>query len=358
MQQQQQQRKYEMNPQSFDMNNMNANMGQTMCMNNNSNHNNNNNNNNNFKNMNDAFMNSILHELKSIKINDSSNETSFSDKRICGTERAIVKSNEYNKLTNGHGKHSSAATNMSSMNQWTSPQSPNSSIKSLYHKSDSYSTSKESLWASTQSSPNSAQREQLKNQFKKSASTPANLWESPNSKMSQATLMIKNDSNSSVWCTPPQIQSPAVSNGQNYWDCSSTSSILNRSADSFSSDSGISLLRPQDLSPNDIWSNTPKNLSIKTDTNGSMWSNTSPIGKIEPIMYTSTPLKSTAPLDNVHHIDRPTMNGMNGMNGMNVAVSRPLTSASATPTSTTNPASSSCLQLFSDDFINYLNMIN
>lgn len=307
--------------------------------------------------MNDTFMNSILHELKAIKLNDSCTET-YVDKRLMnGGERAIVKSNDFNKQANSAvGKSPSTAT-LSSSNQWasSSSQSPNVSIKSLYHKSDSYSTSKESLWASTQSSPNSAQREQLKHQFKKSTSTPANLWESPNSKMCQATLMIKNDSNSSVWYTPPQIQSPAVSSGQSYWDCSSSSSILNRSADSYSSD-GVSLLRPQDLSPNDIWSNTAQkmpngnNLCIKTDTNVSMWSNMSPIGKIEPT-YTSTPLKSASSLDKGP--SKPNVSQMNN------AISQHFTNASTTTSATAiNPASSSCLQLFSDDFMNYLNMIN
>lgn len=291
------------------------------------------------KSMNDSMTNSLLHDLKSIKLSESNVECVMDKYKSMHTERAIVKSNDFNKQNH-------TALNKMPYNQWMPSQSPDPLNKSFNYKTDS----KEVLWTSTQSSPNSTQREQLKNQFKKSTSTPSNLWESPNLKLSQSALMIKNDSSSSVWYTPPQIQSPAISSGQSIWD-SPTSSILNHSVESFSSDCA-GLLRPQDLSPNDIWSNTSKLQSsssngfntFKADT--SVWSNASPIGnKIESNIFTSTPFKSSA---------------FDGQKDFNKKIAKPIipTPSNVNVNHETNPASSSCLQLFSDDFMNYLNMIN
>lgn len=302
----------------------------------------------------DSFMNTILHELKSVKLNESIAGDHLYEKQRSHTERAIVKSNDFSKQPNAYTNNTNLS-GKSTLNQWMPPHHIDTSLKSNYHRSDGYSTSKESVWASTQSSPNSTQREQSKNQFKKSTSTPANLWETPNSKLSQATLMMKNDSSSTVWFTPPQMQSPAMANGQSFWDnaggmgsasntTATTSSILNRSAESFSPD--VSLLRPQDLSPMDIWSSTPKmlppstnttgynGLKATTDTNTSIWRNPSPIGgKLESNVFTSTPYKQST-LDPMNECNKTVNNAGN------------------------NSASSACLQLFADDFVNYLNMIN
>lgn len=283
------------------------------------------------KSMNDSLASSILHDLKSMKLNDT-NESMMDKYKSVQMERAIVKSNEFNKQNN-------SILSKLSYNQWLPSQSPDPLYKPFNYKNDS----KEVLWASTQSSPNSTQRDQMKNQFKKSTSTPSNLWESPNLKLSQSALMIKNDSSSSVWYTPPQIQSPAISTGQ-IWD-SPTSSILNHSVESFSSDCA-GLLRPQDLSPNDIWGNANKIQStsgfnsFKADS--AVWSNGSPAGKMDSNIFTSTPFKSSA---------------MNGQKEFSKKIAKP-TTPPTTANQDTNPASSSCLQLFSDDFINYLNMIN
>lgn len=286
--------------------------------------------------LNEAMASLALYDLKSMTVNDSGAENLMDKFKSFQSERAIVKSNEFSK------QNQSVLSKISS-NQWMPSSSPDPLIKPFNYKTDSYSASKEVLWTSTQSSPNSTQRDQLNNQFKKSTSTPSNLWESPSSKLSQSALMIKNDSSSSsVWYTPPQIQSPAMSSGQSIWD-SPSSSILNHSVESFSSD-GASLLRPQDLSPNDGWYSANKLQStngfnsFKADT--SVWSNTSPVGsKIESNIFTSTPYKSSAvetQKESTHKLNKPT------------------TAIHPDP----NPASSSCLQLFSDDFINYLNMIN
>lgn len=283
----------------------------------------------------------LLHDFKSIKLNDTNGIENVMDKyKSNPNERAIVKSNEFNK-------QNQLALSKLSYNQWMSSQSPDPLNKSFNYKNDS----KDGLWTSTQSSPNSTQRDQLKNQFKKSTSTPSNLWESPIAKLSpqSSSLMIKNDSSSSVWYTPPQIQSPAISSGQSIWD-SPTSSILNHSIESFSSDCA-GLLRSQDLSPNDIWSNSNNKLQTTNGFNSfkadNVWSNGSPI-KMESTIFTSTPYKSAA---------------NDSQKDFSKKIAKPMTTtitsaAANTVNADTNPASSSCLQLFSDDFMNYLNMIN
>lgn len=291
--------------------------------------------------LNDVMANLALHDLKSMTVNNSSAENLMDMYRSLQTERAIVKSNDFNK-------QNQSGMNKIASNQWMQSPSPDLLIKPFNGKTtDGYSSSssKEMLWASTQSSPISTQRDQLKNQFKKSTSTPSNLWESPNSKLSQSALMVKNDSSSSVWYTPPQIQSPAMSSGQSIWD-SPSSSILNHSVESFSSDCA-SLLRPQDLSPNDSWYSANKLHqtngfnSFKADT--SVWSNTSSaVSKADSNIFTSTPYKTSS--SSAHDAHKESTKKLNK-------------SASIINHDTT-PASSSCLQLFSDDFINYLNMIN
>lgn len=252
------------------------------------------------------------------------------------SERAIVKSNEFNKRNQSILKKNSP-------NQWLSPSSPDSTIKSFNHKSDNLNSSKDPLWTSTQSSPNSTQHEQLRGQFKKSSSTPANLWESPNLKIPHATLLIQNDSPQSVWYTPPQMQSPALSSGRNIWDSPSSSS-LNNATERFSPDS-TTFLRPQDLSPSDNWHNCNKshssNIYNTFKTNNLIWSATSPVGtKTENNIFSSTPFKS---------------NVLDTQKSCNKKMTKQIAIASD---QNLNQASSSCLQLFSDDFVNYLNMIN
>lgn len=252
------------------------------------------------------------------------------------SERAIVKSNEFNNRNQSILKKNSP-------NQWLSPSSPDSTIKSINHKNDNFNSSKDLLWTSTQSSPNSTQHEQLTGQYKKSSSTPANLWESPNMRIPHATLLIQNDSPQSVWYTPPQIQSPAISSGRNIWD-SPSSSVLNNAIERLSPDS-TTFLRPQDLSPSDNWYNCNKSHSSNVyntfNTNNPIWSATSPVGtNAENNIFSSTPFKSKI-LD--------TKKSCNKKITKQIAI---------TSDQNLNQASSSCLQLFSDDFVNYLNMIN
>lgn len=280
---------------------------------------------------------SMLRNPKPVVSIETSAEKSFMEKyKSVQSERAIVKSNDFNKRNH-------VSLRKTSSNQWLSPLSPDSMNKSFNHKKDIFNANKDSLWTSAQSSPNSTQHEQSRNQFKKSSSTPANLWESPNMKFSQATLMVNNNSTHSVWYTPPQIQSPAISSGQNIWD-SPSSSIVNNSMESFSSESAA-FLRPQDLSPGDIWYNCNKLQSSNSynafKPNASIWSTSSPVGtKVESNIFSSIPLKTTT-LDSQKSCNKKMMKQVPIATEQN-----------------TNPASSSCLQLFSDDFMNYLNMIN
>lgn len=321
------------------------------------------------KSLNDAMANLAMHDLKSMNAIDSNATDHFVDRmKSVQTERAIVKSNDFvrqpqqQQQQHHHQQNQSVFSKMAASNQWMASTSPDPLIKPFNYKADSNNASKEILWASTQSSPNSTQRDQMRSQFKKSTSTPSNLWESPTLKLSpQSTLMIRNNndsSSSSVWYTPPQIQSPAMSSGQSIWD-SPTSSILNHSIESFgSADCSASLLRPQDLSPNDGWYNSGNATKLQSantfntfKADSSVWSNapSSTVGnKMEGNIFTSTPYKSSS----------SSSSGHDGQKDASKKISTPKSTSTAIVNSDTNPASSSCLQLFSDDFINYLNMIN
>lgn len=311
------------------------------------------------KSLNEAMANLAMHDLKSMTAIDSNAADNFVDRlKTVQTERAIVKSNDFIRQQQQQlqqQQQNQLTLNKMPSNQWMPPStSPDPLMKPFNYKADSQNASKETLWASTQSSPNSTQRDQMRNQFKKSTSTPSNLWESPNLKLSpQSALMIKNgndSSSSSVWYTPPQIQSPATSSGHHsIWD-SPTSSILNNSIESFgSADCSTNLLRPQDLSPNDGWYNSGTATKLQSmnafntfKADSSVWSNTSSTvgSKNDSNIFTSTPYKSAPNTDSQKE------------------ASIKLTTKSMHANADTNPASSSCLQLFSDDFINYLNMIN
>lgn len=294
----------------------------------------------------DAFVKSIFHDIKPIKPNNNPNGKIRDEQRALNSslERALTKTNDFNAT----GNKQSNFNYTKSLSLWDSPQSPAASIKTLYHSSSSHSNSKESLWASAQSSPNSVQREQIKQQL---FSPSASLWENPTSKLSQASLMSKNDSTNSIWSTPPRMQSPPAAN-QNGWD--NSVSLLNQKTD------GLTLIRPQDLSPSDHWhssnATTQSNaITTKFDAIESKWANTMPttFNRVNPNLFTSTPIKPAT--NNLVHERKS-----NGFNcNENIDYYQPMpTSTAASASATMTPASSSCLQLFSDEFINYLNMIN
>lgn len=245
---------------------------------------------------------------------------------------------------------SSFNTPSKALSLWDQPQSPTASIKTACNSSTS---SKESLWASAQSSPNSVQRDQLKQQLFVNSS---NLWENPSSKVSQASLMSKNDSNNSIWCTPPRMHSPSTNTG---W----TNAPMNQKKDDYTND-GHALVRPQDLSPTEHhWANSScgsgaNSIKTKMDAFDSKWGNTSmeqqSFNRISANAFTSTPIKPT-----VNKLTNETSNGNGfGTNDVNSFYHSMATTSSGGTAPTATPASSSCLQLFSDEFINYLNMIN
>lgn len=312
---------------------------------------------------NESFVNSLINELKTIKL--SNNHTNINNNHLInssvdGIMPMLGESSINNKQNN------STWTKTASL--WDSPQSPNYSTNIQYHSASSHSNSKESLWASNQSSPNSAHREQLLRQHSSSSSmsSPSSLWENPSSKLSQASLMSKNDSLSSIWQTPPMTQSP-VNKISNLWDSptsfSSTvgnglfgnSNSSNCSNNSFLNlgNAGQSLLRPQDLSPTDIWSNnSTSNMPSKIkDPVGALWANPTPAPSYTKpnSMITSTPIKSQTTVSPI----KPERSPFNNLPQANSANKNGIPSAI-----TSAPASSSCMQLFSDEFINYLNMIN
>lgn len=255
------------------------------------------------------------------------------------------------------------------------PHSPTYSTNTQYHSTSSHSNSKESLWASTLSSPNSAHREQLQHpkhsslssaSSTTSSSSPSSLWENPSSKMSQASLMSKNDSLSSIWQTPPQTQSPVNNNNKiisNIWDsptAMATSPMSNNSAGSIGS-TGLNMVRSQDFVTSDIWgtnvTNNTNALVVKAkDPVGSLWAHPTPpvsantFNKMNS-MITSTPSRSQS----INHPIKSERNLNNNLPQINSTVKQ----ATQMPTNQSAAlASSSCMQLFSDEFINYLNMIN
>lgn len=271
----------------------------------------------------DTFTKSAFADLKSFK---SNNQTIIDQKSLnISLERALTKSNQFNQ----NGNQISFNSSTKALSLWDS----------AYNTSSSHSNSKESLWTSAQSSPNSVQRDQMKQQL---FSNQSSLWENPSSKLSQASLM--STSNNSIWCTPPRMHSPTgiVNNG---WDNATT--LLAQKKDDQQIDDVHSLIRPQDLSPIDRWNNGNKVIN-KIDATESKWNKNSSFNRIgNGNAFTSTPLKST--------IGKSTNDGVS-KNVFSLHDANDFYNPNAVAAVT--PASSSCMQLFSDDFMNYLNMIN
>uniref|UniRef100_A0A1B0CX80 Uncharacterized protein n=2 Tax=Lutzomyia longipalpis TaxID=7200 RepID=A0A1B0CX80_LUTLO len=217
------------------------------------------------------------------------------------------------------------------------PTSPCSttSMRNAFQQSSSHSTSsKESLWTSTQSSP---------------ISHPlgTNLWESPVSKLSQATLMSSGSSSSkdsvnSIWFTPPQIHSPnamvtSTPNGKatcDVWDVLRTPPVQKNG------DTIPRLVRPQEISNTNGWISDLSKSS--KDSVSSLW---------------ATP---TTPPANTYTgaTYAPNSSGKMLLQTDTYAAKR-LTPPTMQPLmNDSQNAANSCLQLFSDEFLNYLNMIN
>lgn len=285
------------------------------------------NNNNSFQSATETFNKQSFGDHKTFK---STNQQIIDQKSLnISLERALTKSNQFNS----NNAQMSFNSSTKALSLWDS----------AYNTSSSHSNSKESLWTSAQSSPNSVQRDQIKHQM---FSNQSNLWENPSSKLSQASLM--SNSNNSIWCTPPRMHSPTgvVSNG---WDNATT--LITHKNDEHNDDIH-SLVRPQDLSPIDRWNNGQKNLNNKIDTNETKWNKNSTFNRIgngngncNGNVFTSTPLKPTIGKSSNECIGK----NMFALNDRPDFYNNP---------NTTTPASSACMQLFSDDFMNYLNMIN
>lgn len=335
---------------------------------------------------NDTFVSSLIHELKTIKLSNNHTTTNLNNSNLInnGTDGVMPMLGESSITINKQNNSNWTTTKSTSL--WdAAPQSPTYSMNTHYHSSSSHSNSKESLWASTQSSPNSAHREQLQHQHSSSStsSTPSSLWENPSSKLSQASLMSKNDSLGSIWQTPPQTQSPDNIGNKisNLWDNqnsfgstngyggggvmigSGTNLFTNSNSYQNVQNSGHSLIRPQDLSSADIWGNNNTGMAQKPTKEpvGSLWAQPTlapiPSSAVSTFnknhtMITSTPIKSQQQMNPIKQDQRNAFNNLPHVNANaknNLSPGIPNTSA---------PASSSCLQLFSDEFINYLNMIN
>lgn len=291
-----------------------------------------------------------------------------------------------NNIQNNEGINGQIGGVSSINKQWSklplwggSPQSPTSSIKTQYHSASSHSNSKESLlWQSTQSSPNSnIPREQLQ-QITTTATTSStssiasssntSLWENPISKMSQATLMYDKDSSyGSIWTSSNDNNTSPISatssvKFSNLWGDSSTvpynsnnnntnnnSNIFGKqSIDTNQGIAGLRLIRPQDIS-NDVWSSSSTatsttNVGVGVNNNktkepvGSLWANPTPNYN----KYASNNNNNNMVQQKIPPIKRNSS----------------MTSSTIQQPSTTTNAASSCLQLFSDEFLNYLNMIN
>lgn len=265
----------------------------------------------------DNVVNSLINELKTFTLSnnlDSSGMSSYQQQNSIGGDSSNA------NLNNSNGKNMWGKSSV-----WGSPQSPSSSsIGTQYYSNISHSNSKESLWASTQSSPTTSQN--TNREFVFNSSQMTGLWDNPISKMSQSVLMSNRESSGSVWTTP-QSQSPINNMNKSIFSDSGSPTIYNKMPEQ-------KYLRPNDLANDNMWSSStpvkPK------EPVGSLWA--APTNSSN-ISYNNNNNKSVKSL---RFSPTPTPIGINPIN----------------PINPNNSAASSCLQLFSDEFLSYLNMIN
>lgn len=275
----------------------------------------------------DNVVNSLIKELKTITLNSNLDSTVMSSYQQQQQQHSIgVDSSNVNNLNNSNAKNMWGKSSV-----WGSPQSPSSSsIGTQYYSNISHSNSKESLWASTQSSPTTSQNNNREFLFNSTQMT--GLWDNPISKMSQSLLMSNRESTGSVWTTP-QSQSPINNNmNKSIFSDSGSPTIYNKMPEQ-------KYLRPNDLANDNMWSSST---TIKAkEPVGSLWA--SPTNNSNSnISYNNNNNKSVKSL---RFSPTPTPIGINSINPIN-------------PINPNNSAASSCLQLFSDEFLSYLNMIN
>lgn len=361
---------------------------------------------------NDSFVNTLIQELKTIKLSNTnsllngsnlvdglgaiqllgdSNSNSSCNSSIANQNCGISYKQTQNLMKSSQSANSSQL--------WSSPQSPTSSIQTQYHSASSHTNSKESLWASTQCSPNG---NQPRDQLLRSPQQYINLWENPVSKISQANLMASKEPIDSLWLAPAMQSSP-INKITTLWDAPATFNSspapfnnvapaatlgMNKMSSDFQQAAvgGQRLANRQhsnDLtSIKDIWT-TPLNNSDASKTVApvsSLWAQpTPPKSQIVQSSFLNNnkmhnkspnPIKQSQLLSPVS-----TFNG-NGYSNGTAALSNGTVSRSSTVSSNINSpaavgsgnplsnnnnnssAASSCMQLFSDEFLNYLNMIN
>lgn len=271
----------------------------------------------------DNVVNSLIKELKTITLSnnlDSTGMSSYQQQNSIGGDSSNV--------NNSNGKNMWGKSSV-----WGSPQSPSSSsIGTQYYSNISHSNSKESLWASTQSSPTTSQNNNREFLFNSSQMT--GLWDNPISKMSQSVLMSNRESTGSVWTTP-QSQSPINNNmNKSIFSDSGSPTIFNKMPEQ-------KYLRPNDLANDNMWSSSTASSLIKPkEPVGSLWA--APTNNSTNIMNSSYNNNNNKSVKSLRFSPTPTPIGINPIN----------------PINPNNSAASSCLQLFSDEFLSYLNMIN
>lgn len=284
-------------------------------------------------NISDDFANSLISELKTIKLGTSSNAAVSADTNAqpLSTTFTSIGSNDA----------------WSKQSMWA-PHSPATSIKTQYHSASSHTASKESLlWQSnsTQSSPHNVEASSASST---TSSSSASLWENPGSTMS---LMHSSSDQSfaSIWnqqpTTPPQVQSPG-SKLSTMWSDSSVATP-NSAYLTDHSQSSTSLLLFGKHSPTtatavptgcDIWSQAK-------DPVGSLWTNPTPNQFATPSTVEGTISKQQHQISSANDGFQHTNHNSKTTQHANNHLSN-------------STAASSCLQLFSDEFQNYLNMIN
>ncbi|XP_037027836.1 putative uncharacterized protein DDB_G0277255 [Bradysia coprophila] len=319
---------------------------------------------------NDSFVSSLIEELKTINLGNNVNS-------LDGVFSLLGDSSK--QSTNNSGQ----SNGWSKLPLWGDPQSPTPSIKTQYHSASSHTNSKESLWHSTQSSPNSNLREQSQ-----SSTSQTCMWENPiTNKITQPSLNYCKDPIGSIWTSPTAAnytqtnQSTNNSNKMsNIWETSTPNSTMssygngnagtafNQSIKSDGNQVNVNnshrLVRPQDISC-DVWSNHNGALGVNKakEPVGSLWATPT---------TNSIAGKGAGNMNNNKNTTKPIVKCLNF--GTSSAHSNLVTSSTTTVSnsnatnSITNnnnqqqqpqsTAASSCLQLFSDEFLNYLNMIN
>lgn len=331
----------------------------------------------------DAFVNSLIQELKTIKLNNNNNSSGGLISMAAGQNASITSNpppkslwSKQSSLWGGQQQQQQPpfpliSSNSSSISTVQS-NSPTSSIKTQYHSVSSHnSASKESLWQSTQSSPNSNNGNRNEHNLQTASSSASSissnqsLWESGANQKATS-----HSSYGSIWGvpSPPPLSPPSIgSKLSNLWEVDAvappckvnyakqSTTTIPLDYNGTSSSAAARLIRPHDISMGggggggngNVWSSST--LPKTKEPVGSLWANPTPPSSSTTnyvvsnknstaIKYKATNKRSTPPPPAPAQQQSP-------LAQLNI-------------TSTTTSASSSCLQLFSDEFLNYLNMIN